>query len=260
VGLAAQSLALTTGANADGAEGAADPHFRPASAAHIAGMADIAANLAAVRAEIAAACATAGRDPASVRLIAVSKAQGPEVLAPLAAAGVAVCGENRTDHLEVMRAAAPAGLDFHFIGRVQGRQLGEVVRLAGCLHSLCDPGHVERLEKAVQQYRPAGGYPVFVQANTSGEAAKAGLPGDQLGPFLDRLRRSSWVRPVGLMTMAPDLDGVATEQQVRDCFAACRLLAQRHGLERLSMGMSGDFAIAIAEGATDVRIGSRLFA
>ena len=220
----------------------------------------IANNLAAVRAEIATACRRAGRDPATVRLIAVTKSQGPEVLSRLAAAGVMDCGENRIEHLEMMAKLAPADMRFHAIGRIQGRQLGDTVRLAGCLHSLCDPGHVDRFARAIQQAghdadRP---YPVFIQVNTSGEAAKAGLEPDALPAVLDRLRAIPACSVEGLMTMAPERDQV-DESMVRNCFAGCRELAFRHGLQRLSMGMSGDFALAIAEGATEIRVGTRLF-
>ncbi len=221
----------------------------------------IASNLAAVRAEIAAACQGAGRDPATVRLIAVTKSQGPEVLPRLAAAGVLDYGENRVDHLELMVANAPAGARFHAIGRIQGRQLADTVRLAQCLHSLCDPGHVDRFAKAIAAagFTAERRYPVFVQVNTSGESAKAGLPPDALPAMLDRLRAIPACVVEGLMTMAPDLAGNADESGVRRCFAACRELAARHGLKRLSMGMSGDFALAVAEGATEIRVGTRLF-
>ncbi len=223
---------------------------------------NLASNLAAVRSEIAAACQRTGRDPTTVRLIAVTKSQGPEVLPHLAAAGVVDCGENRIDHLEMMAANAPAGLRFHAIGRIQGRQLADTVRLAQCLHSLCDPGHVDRFAKAIAAagYTIERRYPVFVQVNTSGEAAKAGLEPDALPAVLDRLRSIPACSVEGLMTMAPDFSENADEASVRRCFAACRELAGRHGLKRLSMGMSGDFALAIAEGATEIRVGTRLFA
>ncbi len=228
---------------------------------------DIRANVAAVRADMAESCRRARRDPASVRLIAVTKSQGPEVLAALAAEGVHDFGENRVDHLEQMLAAAPADSAFHAIGRIQGRQLREVVAGCACLHSLCDASHLAKLSQLCVDARRT--LPVFVQVNTSGEAAKAGLEPTALEAFLDGARGKPGVEIVGLMTMAPELSSSAASSTassapspsaVRACFARLRELAAVHRLPRLSMGMSQDFGIAIEEGATDIRVGTRLFA
>jgi pyridoxal phosphate enzyme (YggS family) len=220
----------------------------------------IAANVAAVRAEMAAACSRAGRKPTDVTLVAVTKNQTPEVLAPLVAAGVTDVGENRADHQALMHASAPAGLHFHAIGRVQGRQFSALVPISDCLHSLAELGHVERLARACAVAGRC--LPVFVQVNTSGEASKAGLTPDALPAMLEAIARHPAELAVqGLMTMAP-IEDPATQHDrdaIRRCFAALRELAQRHGLSGLSMGMSQDFGIAIEEGATVVRIGTRLF-
>jgi hypothetical protein len=219
----------------------------------------LAVNLAAVRGEIADACARSGRQPAQVRLVAVTKAADPRILPPLAAAGVLDVGENRLDHLDLMRAGAPAGMRFHFIGRVQGRQLAKLATTCVALHSLCEADHIARLGRACAA---AGRGPeVFLQVNTAGDAAKAGMAPDELPERL-ALARGQGLAVVGLMTMAPLAaeGGQADEGTIRRCFAGLRDLAVRHGLERLSMGMSHDFPLAIAEGATDLRIGSRLLA
>ena len=218
----------------------------------------IALQVAAVRAEIAAACQRVGRDPAEVRLIAVTKSQGPEVLAPLAAAGIRDVGENRLEHHELMfQAAAGLGLAFHAIGRVQGRQLAKLVPLSTALHSLAEPDHVARLGRACSHLETEGRkLQVFLQVNTSGEAAKAGISPGALPELLHATRAEAGLEVVGLMTMAPE--GV-DNGVIRATFAALRRLAQEHNLPRLSMGMSQDFGIAIEEGATDVRIGTRLF-
>lgn len=217
----------------------------------------IAARVAEVRAEIAAACARVGRDPAGVRLVAVTKTQEADVLPALRAAGVRDFGENRIEHLAAMRLAAEAGDRWHFIGRVQGRQLPRVAELAHELHSLCDPDHVGRLARACTAQGRS--LPVHLQINTSGEASKAGVAPETL-PTLLALARSSGLAVVGLMTMAPELGVHADATQVRACFARLRGLAQAHGLASLSMGMSGDLGLAVEEGATVVRVGSRLFA
>ena len=215
----------------------------------------IAANVAAVRGKIAAACTAAGRDPATVRLIAVTKSQGPEVLAALAAAGIADFGENRVEHLAEMLPHAPAGARFHAIGRVQGRQLAGVAADCAVLHSLCASDHVPRLARACAARGRR--LPVFIQVNAAGEASKAGLAPAAVAAFLAAVRAEPALDPVGLMTMAPE--GVA-EGVIRAAFATLRDLAAGLGLARLSMGMSQDFPLAIAEGATDIRVGTRLFA
>ena len=215
----------------------------------------IALQVAAVRAEIAAACQRVGRDPAGVRLIAVTKSQGPEVLAPLAAAGIRDVGENRLEHQELMfRAAAGLGLAFHAIGRVQGRQLAKLVPISTTLHSLAEPDHVARLGRACAGSERK--LQVFLQVNTSGEAAKAGIFPEALPDLVRAARSEAGLDVVGLMTMAPE---GADDGVIRATFAALRRLAQTQGLHRLSMGMSQDFSIAVEEGATEVRIGTRLF-
>lgn len=219
----------------------------------------IATNLADVRSRIAATCQVHGRDPSTVRLIAVTKEQQPEVIAPLIAGGVSDLGENRIEHLELMHAAAPSLARFHFIGRVQGRQLAKLAPYCIAIHSLCEADHIERLGRAcaVQARRIA----VFLQVNVAADEAKAGIAPTELAQRLDQARAHASLDVVGLMTMAPLAPGggQADATTVRRCFAGLRELALIHGLPRLSMGMSEDFELAIAEGATDVRIGSRLF-
>lgn len=218
---------------------------------------NIAEQVDAVRAEIATICNRVGRDPAQVRLIAVTKSQGPAVLPALAACGVLDVGENRLDHQQEMMAAAPAGMRFHAIGRLQGRQLPKLAAASFCLHGLCDLDHIRRLGQAVAILGRR--LPIFLQVNTSGEASKAGLDGDHLPAAIDLVARFPGLDLQGLMTMAPEHEEGASESAIRSCFAAARALAERHHLPRLSMGMSQDFAWAVAEGATDIRIGTRLF-
>jgi PLP dependent protein len=216
----------------------------------------IRASLASVRAEITAACRGCGRNPDEIRLIAVTKSQSRDVLPDLAEAGVRDFGENRVDHLEIMAAGAPADARFHHIGRIQSRQIPDIARLAACVHGLCQLDHAQRLAQACAAVGKR--MPVFIQVNASGEASKSGIEPGALPVLLDALRSLADLDVLGLMTMAPLLEG-GDEAIVRRCFARLRDLAHGHGLKRLSMGMSGDFSLAIAEGATDVRIGSRLF-
>jgi pyridoxal phosphate enzyme (YggS family) len=220
------------------------------------GNAAIAQRVAAVRAAIAAACARAGRRVDEVRLIAVTKASAAAVLPALAAAGIRDFGENRLDHLALMRAQTPAPAIFHAIGRIQGRQLAELAGLCDVLHSLCDEGHILRLERVLA----AAGrrLPVFLQVNVAADADKAGMPPRELPRLLALARAQPQLEVLGLMTMAPLVAGVSDDAAAHRAFAALRALAQESGLARLSMGMSGDYAAAIEEGATDVRIGRAL--
>jgi pyridoxal phosphate enzyme (YggS family) len=215
-------------------------------------------NVAAVRSEIAAACQRAQRPPASVQMIAVTKSQGPEVLPELVAAGIRDFGENRIDHLEMMKQAAPDGCRFHAIGRVQGRQLERIAASSHVLHSLCEPSHIAKLSRHCVALGKT--LEVFLEVNTSGEASKAGVAPADLPALVVQTRAAPGPQLVGLMTMAPELaDGHADAATVRRAFLSLATLAKQHGLTRLSMGMSQDFPIAIEEGATDVRIGTRLF-
>lgn len=219
-------------------------------------MASIEKRVDAVRADIVEACHRVGRDPRDVRLIAVTKQQGADVLPMLAAAGISDYGENRVEHLELMASAAPAGSRFHAIGRLQGRQLAQIVAHACVVHSLCDVGHIERLARLLA----AAGrrMQAFLQVNTSGEASKAGVAPERASALLEAARAHAELDVIGLMTMAAPMP-IAGEGDARRCFASLRELALRHGLQRLSMGMSDDFVIAIEEGATDIRVGTRLF-
>lgn len=219
----------------------------------------ITANLAEVRALIAETCRQHGRDPQGVRLIAVTKEQTAEVLAPLIAAGAVDLGENRVDHLETMHAAAPTGARFHFIGRVQGRQLPKLAPFCVAIHSLCDADHITRLGRACTE--SGRRIEVFIQVNVADDPAKAGVRPSDLAERLDLARQTSGLDIVGLMTMAPlaPEGGQADDGTIRRSFATLRSLAELHRLSRLSMGMSEDFIPAVAEGATDLRIGSRLF-
>ena len=222
-----------------------------------AGSSVIAVNVARVRAELAQACQRAGRDAASVRLIAVTKSQDQGVLPHLSACGLHDFGENRLEHLELMREQAPSDAVFHAIGRIQGRQCAALARMCDALHSLCDEDHILRLERACAAIGKR--LPVFLQTNVAGDPGKSGVSPEDLPRRLDLARGQAHLDVLGLMTMAPLIDGRSDAQSARRCFAALRDCARIHGLARLSMGMSEDAIIAVEEGATDVRIGRALF-
>ena len=213
-----------------------------------------------VRDRVAAACRAAGRDPDAARILPVSKTFGPEVIREAVALGLRRFGENKAQ--EIRDKAGPladCGLEWVMIGHLQTNKAKDVARLASEVQSLDRP----KLAAALHRRLEAEGrtIDVLVQVKTSPEQTKYGLPPEQLPAFLDELRGYDTMRVRGLMTLAIHTsDPVA----VRACFRKLRELrddaAQRgYDLPRLSMGMSGDFPLAIAEGATEVRIGTAIF-
>lgn len=234
---------------------------RPGAADAMGDPADtLAARWAAVRGRVDAACRAAGRDPAEVTVLPVSKTFGPEVVREAAALGLDRFGENKVQELREKTAAlADLPLGWVLIGHLQTNKARDVARLASEVQSL------DRLELAEALHRrlqiEGRTLDVLVQVKTSPEESKHGLPPGRLRDFLDRLREYPTLRVRGLMTMAVQSDDAGA---VRACFRQLRELrdaavGQGHQLPRLSMGMSGDFPLAIAEGATEVRIGTAIF-
>ena len=209
------------------------------------------------------ACRAAGRDPAEVTVLPVSKTFGPDVIRAAVGLGLHRFGENKAQ--EIRDKAEPlsdCGIDWVMIGHLQTNKVGIVARLASEVQSLDRPKLAAALDRRLHAENRV--IDVLVQVKTSVEPSKYGLPPDQLLPFLDRLRDYPTMRVRGLMTLAIQADPAEDPDAVRGCFRRLRELrdeAARHGheLPRLSMGMSGDFPLAIAEGATEVRIGTALF-
>jgi pyridoxal phosphate enzyme (YggS family) len=205
-------------------------------------------NAARVREEIATAALLAGREPADVALLAAVKYVPLEELGKLAEAGLTLVGENRAQELEAKANAYPGVFDWHFIGQLQSRKVKQILPHVSLIHSLASDSALTQLERH-------GGpeTEVLVEVNVAGEAAKAGVDPAELGAFIARCP----VRVVGLMTMPPF---AAEPEASRPYFARLRELAAEHGLRHLSMGTSQDFAVAVEEGATIVRVGSTLYA
>jgi PLP dependent protein len=205
------------------------------------------ANVERVRAEIVAAAERAGRDPAEVDLLAAVKYVEAEDLGALAEAGIRLVGENRAQALEAKRAATGDAFRWHFIGQLQSRKVKQILPLVELIHSVASDSALRQLERH--------GTPdteILVEVDVAGEEGKAGIAAAELPGFLERAP----VRVVGLMGMPP----FATDPEAsRPHFAALRELAERHGLRRLSIGTSQDYAVAVEEGATIVRLGSVLF-
>ncbi|MEO8780225.1 MAG: YggS family pyridoxal phosphate-dependent enzyme [Rhodanobacter sp.] len=213
-----------------------------------------------IRRRVDDACLDAGRDPTEVTILPVSKTFGPEVIRTAVALGMHRFGENKVQEIRDKAAAlADAGIDWVMIGHLQTNKVKEVARLASEVQSLDRSELAEALDRRLQHEGRA--IDVLVQVKTAPEPSKYGLPPAQLPEFLNRLRSYDTLRVRGLMTLAI----LSTElAEVHGCFRLLRELrdqanAHGHDLRKLSMGMSGDFPIAIAEGATEVRIGTAIF-
>ncbi len=220
----------------------------------------LADNWTQVRRRVDAACREAGRDPAEVAILPVSKTFGPELIRAAVALGMRRFGENKVQEIRDKSAPlADCGIDWVMIGHLQTNKAKDAARLASEVQSLDRLELADALDRRLQQEGRA--IDVLVQVKTSSEPSKYGLPPEQLPGFLNALRSHDSLRVRGLMTLAIH----STEPvEVRGCFRRLRelrdqALAQGHDLERLSMGMSGDFPLAIAEGATEVRIGTAIF-
>jgi pyridoxal phosphate enzyme (YggS family) len=230
----------------------------------------LAERLAALQARIAAAARGAGRDPAGVRLVAVTKTHSAALVRAAAQAGLTDFGENRVEEAlpKIEALAGVAGLRWHMIGHVQSRKARDVI--AGgfvLIHSVDSVGLAERLSRRAQ----AAGrqQAVLLECNVSGETSKSGFPAQTPADWVERLRDFEQVAALpglavrGLMTVAPI---VASPAAARPYFARLRQLrdlaaARVAGAawDQLSMGMTDDFEAAIAEGATLVRVGRAIF-
>lgn len=219
--------------------------------------------LSAIDERIAAACRRAGRARDGVKLMAVSKTHPASAIREAAAAGITLFGENRVQEFEVKRAELPEGVDVHLIGHLQSNKAAKAAGVFSAIDSVDSLRLFERLEDAAERLRRR--LPVLFEMKLTDEAAKTGFDpvGDDLRETLERAADAQHIAVRGLMTIAP-LD--ENPELARTCFRQLRELrdelARRHPqveLGELSMGMSGDFEMAIEEGSTLVRIGTALF-
>lgn len=213
-----------------------------------------AGGIAAVRAEIARACRDAGRDPASVTLVAISKTFAADAIEPVIVAGQRVFGENRVQEAKAKWPALTArhqGIELHLVGPLQSNKARDAVALFDAIHSLDRTSLAEALAKEIarQNRRPL----LFAEINTGAEPQKAGVNPQDADAFLAACRDRYGLAISGLMCIPPQSEAPAPH------FALTAKIARRNGLEFLSMGMSADFATAIALGATHVRVGTAIF-
>jgi pyridoxal phosphate enzyme (YggS family) len=190
--------------------------------------------------------ADAGRDPDTVEILAAVKYVPLEEIGTLSEAGVHLLGENRAQDLEAKAAKHPE-FRWHFIGQLQSRKVKQIVPHVELIHSVASRSALDQLAKH--------GTPdtqILIEVNIAEEHEKAGIPPHELASYLE----ASPVKVVGLMTMPPF---TSDPEKSRPHFARLRELAQANHLHHLSMGTSQDFAVAAAEGATIVRIGTTLY-
>jgi hypothetical protein len=223
-------------------------------------MAEIAENLAEVGRRISAACLRAGRDPASVELIAVSKTFPADAVREALAAGQQVFGESRLQEAEPKIGLLPGSLHWHFIGRVQRNKVRRILPLFEVIHAVDSFALASYMNGIAAE---SGLFPkIFLQVNVAGEASKGGFEPAVLHRELAGLLEMERLEILGLMCIPPAGPDAAS---ARPWFVALRelrdALAQESGvpLSGLSMGMSGDYEVAIEEGASHVRVGSAIF-
>jgi pyridoxal phosphate enzyme (YggS family) len=228
-------------------------------------MADIRQNLAAVRARIADAAGRAGRDPADIKLVAVSKTHPVPVLLDAIAAGASVLGENKVQEAEAKIAEIGRNAaEWHLIGHLQSNKARKAVELFDVIHSVDSLELAQRLERICFE-EGRGELSVFVHVDLAGEATKSGIDVAGLPELVGYLTTCERLRFDGLMILPPYFDD---PEATRPYFDQLRRIRDKLALDgsfaggdrgELSMGMSHDFEVAIEEGSTVVRVGTAIF-
>ncbi len=221
---------------------------------------DLATNLEHVQQRIRSACKRAGRDPASVTLLAVTKTHPPEVVQAAAGLGLTLFGENRVQEAKAKIPQCPGRLHWHLIGHLQTNKCRDAVELFEMIQSVDSLHLAEEINKRAEQ--AAKRMPVLLEVNVAGEASKSGYRPEQLLAELEALNGLPRLEIQGLMTIPP---WSPEPDKARSFFRQLRALKEQceqrlaAPLPHLSMGMSGDFEVAIEEGATIIRLGTALF-
>lgn len=224
-------------------------------------MRELAEILSGVREKIAAACARAGRDPGEVEIVAVTKTHGAETVDEAWQTGLRIVGENKVQEAAWKRPASRMGPQWHLIGHLQSNKVRHALELFDFIHSVDSVKLADRINFIADD---TGARPhVLLEVNVSGEKSKSGMREEDVKPALEHIARECpRITVEGLMTMAPFSED---PEDARPYFRRLRLLRDSLqddlgiALPRLSMGMSGDYEVAVEEGATWVRLGSVLF-
>jgi len=221
---------------------------------------DLSPNFDSVRQRIRTACEQVGRDPESVTLVAISKGQLPQAVCAAAETGQTLFGENKVQEAKIKIGQCPARLRWHLTGHLQSNKCRDAVHFFEMIQSVDSLSVAREINKWAE--KAAKNMPVLLEVNVAGESSKFGYSPDQVLVDLEELNALPRLEIHGLMTIAPY---AAEPEKARPYFRRLAELRQRceerlgAPLPQLSMGMSGDFEVAIAEGATLVRIGTALF-
>lgn len=224
-------------------------------------MRDVSEIVEEVRGKIAAACKKAGRDPNEVEIIAVTKTHGEEVVREAWDAGLMIVGENKVQEAAWKKQAAISGPSWHLIGHLQSNKVRAALEIFDFIHSVDSAKLADRINFIADEI---GASPhILLEVNVSGEKSKSGMKPEEVIPTLEHIARECpRITVEGLMTMAPFAED---PEEARPYFRKLRELRDECeavlniGLPRLSMGMSGDYEVAVEEGATWVRLGTILF-
>jgi len=219
-------------------------------------------NIASIRERIKRSALLAGRRPEEVRLVAVSKTMPADRIREAVAAGLRIFGENYIQEArDKASALSDLPIEWHFIGHLQTNKAKYAVRQFTLIHSVDSERLIAEIDREAQKVGKI--QDILIQVNIAGEDTKSGVEPDELYTLLETAAAHPRVRVVGLMTMPPYSE---EPEVVRPVFRALKTLAERYAgvipgtdLRELSMGMSGDFEVAISEGATLVRIGTAIF-
>lgn len=218
---------------------------------------DISANLNQVRQRISAACARVGRDPATVELMTVSKGHPAEVVCAAAELGLSLFGENRVQEAKAKIGLCPNRLRWHLIGHLQSNKCRDAVSFFAMIQSVDSLALAQEINKWAEKF--AKTMPVLIEVNVAGESSKFGYAQERVLSELKEINALPKIEVHGLMTVAPFAQEA---EKVRPVFRRLRELKGEceevlgAPLPQLSMGMSGDFEVAVEEGATMIRIGS----
>jgi pyridoxal phosphate enzyme (YggS family) len=215
-----------------------------------------------IRQQITACAEKCGRNPQEIRLLAVSKTVSTDKISEAIAAGQRIFGENYLQEAEEKYRHLANVAEFHCIGHIQSNKAKIAATVFSTVHTI----DREKIARELNKYRQALGKPLtaLIQVNVGGEEQKSGIKPEDCQPLLDATRELPWLRICGLMTIPPYS---ANQEDSRPFFRALRELAVEMAAKRLfaepqvelSMGMSGDFTVAIEEGATIVRVGTAIF-
>lgn len=215
--------------------------------------------IAEVRSKITHACERAGRDPQSVQLLLASKTVDPLTIREAFHAGASLFGENKVqEFLEKQPALSDLPIEWHFIGQLQSNKVKSILSRVSLIHSLDRISLAEEIQKQAEKMN-LDKVNVLLEINSSGEENKGGLAPDEAPGFANELKKFDRIQVQGLMTVA--IDG--SKDEARNCFRLTKKLLEKirpHiSGSILSMGMSGDYELAIEEGSTLVRLGSSVF-